>query len=51
MYDRTIPRRSPKGGRLTPRKGGEALTIFETLMAMFTFATLIIAILSFQNKK
>ncbi|MFD0049520.1 putative holin-like toxin [Actinomycetes bacterium NPDC127524] len=27
------------------------LTIFETFMAMFSFATLIIAILSFHNKK
>ncbi|WP_409301145.1 putative holin-like toxin [Peribacillus sp. SCS-155] len=27
------------------------MTIFESLMAMFSFATLVIAILSFQNKK
>ncbi|WP_432418769.1 putative holin-like toxin [Cytobacillus spongiae] len=32
-------------------KGGDALTIFETMMVMISFATLIIAVLNFHQKK
>ncbi|MDQ0217880.1 putative holin-like toxin [Peribacillus cavernae] len=39
------------GGRLAPGKGVMLVTIFEALMAMFSFATVVIAILSYQNKK
>ena len=44
--------RDLKGGQATsPMKGGGAMTVFESLMFACAFASLIIAILSFNHKK
>ncbi len=32
-------------------KGGECMTVFETIFLMISFASLIVAILSFHQKK
>ena len=39
------------GGSLPYRKGGAVMTVFETIVLMITFGSLIIAILSFHQKK
>ncbi|WP_220094471.1 putative holin-like toxin [Paenibacillus sp. YN15] len=39
---------SDKGGRLISRKGGDAMSVYETLVLMIAFATLVVHIM---NKK
>ncbi|WP_326943000.1 putative holin-like toxin [Aneurinibacillus migulanus] len=39
------------GGSLPDRKGVKHMTVFESLMLMIAFGTLIVAILSFSQKK
>lgn len=49
-YNRRAIEQAYIGGRLSSRKGGDAMSVYETIVLMIAFATLVVLIMNSQKK-